>query len=191
MNNLYVLVDKNLGQIINHIQELPEDWKNISGLKYLPQEKIEDLAWAGHPNLAWIKVKSDDISNYTYSDEWLEFSKANAKSIVAAKRWEKQTEYIDFYGNLIKGDERTVSALLSKKIEATENPSATFNWKFFNSFVNLTSAQMIELYNFVSSYIQGCYDAENLVVNKIDSARTINGLVRLNIEPVWPETSIS
>jgi len=191
MNNFYVLVDKNLNQIIGHIQELPEDWKNISGLKYLPQEKVKDLTWAGHPHLAWINIKSEEISNYTYSDEWFKFSKENIKSIVATKRWEKQTEYIDFYGNLIKGDERTISVLLSKKIEASENPSATFNWKFLNNFVNLTSLQMIELYNFVSSYIQGCYDAENLVVNRINGARTIGGLTRLNLEPVWPNSSIS
>ena len=68
----YVLVDTEKKLIIDKIQELPEYWKNISGLPGLSDEELEDLSWAGHFNLGWININSAKIDEYELTQRTLD-----------------------------------------------------------------------------------------------------------------------
>jgi hypothetical protein len=43
------------GEALNEPQDLPDNWKNISSLKG-SIDRLNDLAWAGHPDMGWIEV---------------------------------------------------------------------------------------------------------------------------------------
>jgi hypothetical protein len=64
LTNFYVLVDTETKQIINKIQKLPENWKNIAGLPGLSDEELCDLKWAGQHNYGWINIHSEKIKEY-------------------------------------------------------------------------------------------------------------------------------
>jgi hypothetical protein len=43
------------GETLNEPQDLPDNWKNISSLKG-SIDRLNDLAWAGHPDMGWFEV---------------------------------------------------------------------------------------------------------------------------------------
>jgi hypothetical protein len=42
------------GEALNEPQDLPDNWKNISSLKG-SIDRLNDLAWAGHPDMGWFE----------------------------------------------------------------------------------------------------------------------------------------
>ena len=47
------------GEALNEPQDLPDNWKNISSLKG-SIDRLNDLAWAGHPDMGWFEVDMPD-----------------------------------------------------------------------------------------------------------------------------------
>lgn len=43
------------GEALNEPQDLPNNWKNIFGLK-ASIDRLGDLTWAGHPDTGWFEV---------------------------------------------------------------------------------------------------------------------------------------
>ena len=43
------------GEALNEPQDLPDNWKNIFGLKG-SLDRLGDLSWAGHEDLGWFEV---------------------------------------------------------------------------------------------------------------------------------------
>jgi hypothetical protein len=43
------------GEALNEPQDLPDNWKNISSLKG-SIDRLNDLAWAGHPDTGWFEI---------------------------------------------------------------------------------------------------------------------------------------
>ena len=43
------------GEALNEPQDLPDNWKNISSLKG-SIDRLNDLTWAGHPDMGWFEV---------------------------------------------------------------------------------------------------------------------------------------
>lgn len=43
------------GEALNEPQDLPDNWKNIFGLK-ASIDRLGDLTWAGHPDMGWFEV---------------------------------------------------------------------------------------------------------------------------------------
>ena len=44
------------GETLNEPQDLPDNWKNIFGLKG-SLDRLGDLSWAGHEDLGWFEVE--------------------------------------------------------------------------------------------------------------------------------------
>jgi len=190
MNDLYVLVDHNQRMIIDHIKKLPEDWNNISGLNLLAPEKLYNLDWAGQTGLGWVSVNDNILNEYTSLPEWFEISKNGLKKLISGERWEKENEVLDFRGNNIEVNERTKSALNFQKAGITSE-TVSINWKFNNGFVSLTVSEFEEMYNFISQYIQGCFDEEQRLISLYDSANTLEELMGLELNENWPSTTAS
>jgi hypothetical protein len=49
------------GETLNEPQDLPDNWKNISSLKG-SIDRLNDLAWAGHPDMGWFEVDVLDLA---------------------------------------------------------------------------------------------------------------------------------
>ena len=47
------------GEALNEPQDLPNNWKNIFGLK-ASIDRLGDLTWAGHPDMGWIEIDVPD-----------------------------------------------------------------------------------------------------------------------------------
>lgn len=186
MNDFYVLVDHNQKMIIDHIKKLPENWNNINGLNLLDPEKLYNLDWAGQIGLGWVPINNEILNEYTYLPEWFEISKSGLKKLVSDERWKRENDVIIFRGNRLKLDERTRNSLTLQKVGISDTTSE-IKWKFIDGFVSLTVEQFLELYDFMTEYIQTCFNEEFRVFELYDSANTIQDLLALNINPVWPE----
>ena len=81
MNDIYVLIDIKSKEIICPPIRLPEIWANINGLNLLPQEKLLDLTWAGHPNLSW-RLLNNVPEGFDVHDDWISISKNNIKELL-------------------------------------------------------------------------------------------------------------
>lgn len=189
MNNLYTYVNHEKLTIDNLAQVLPENWKNISGLNYFSDEKLQDLSWAGHSGYGWVKLSSFDLSSYTSLPEWLELSKNNTKTIISKARYQAETEPLTWNGHLIRIDDKTKSALSFKIISAQSIPDYSCLWKFSNSEEVLQVSQLLDLSSFIDNYIQECFNLESEKKKEIDICKTPNELGQVSLEISWPSTS--
>ena len=188
MNELYVLVDSIQNLIISPIMELPLNWGNISGVKFLPEEKIKDLSWAGEVGLGWKKVTDPDLSTVNVTEDWIGFQKANLKQIVSSKRKEMESEVLTFGEKQIKLNDRTKNAL-SFKLSGSFNDTDTFIWKFMNGTYRVTYSELKEIRNSIDSYLQECFDIEHKFSNLVDMTKETDGLFNLSLSLNWPSTT--
>ena len=187
MNELYVLVDSKLNLIISPIMELPSNWGNISGVKFLSEEKLADLSWAGEKNLGWKKITDPDLNTVNVSEEWIGFQRANLKDLVSSKRKEMESEVMTFGEKQIKLNEKKKNAL-SFKLSGSFNDTDTFIWKFMNGTYEVTYRELKEIRNSIDSYLQECFDVEYRFSKLVDTTNKTNGLFNLNLNLNWPST---
>jgi hypothetical protein len=196
MNNLYVLTDITNKFLLGFIEQLPENWNNISGLNRLTNAKIAKLGWAGHPDHGWLPLTSTILPKCSYPEEWIEGCKGSLKRLLSKTRWEKETSevYVNVNGNsrIFKITERSKTSLLSVNIAAIADNSLVTNFKFDDGvYETLTSSQVIELYQKVNNYIQQCFDAERNFAETIDSCESVVELLQIKYNSIlWPSTTL-
>lgn len=194
MNNLYVLTDISNKVLLSFIQELPENWNNISGLNRLSNSELAKLSWAGWPDMGWLPITSTILPKCTYPEEWISECKGGLKRTLSATRWKKETSdvYVTVNGNehMFSINERSKTSLLSLNMSAVSNSALTTNFKFNDGqYETLTSEQVIELYQKISNYVQGCFDAEKTFSDSIDACTTSVELLKLKYSSIpWPNT---
>lgn len=179
LNDLYVLVDIEKSIIIDKIQELPENWNNISGLKYLTKDKIKNLDWSGNKNIGWISIKSNDIKKYSSSKETLELNKNYLKSLVSKIRKEKQSEYIKYDQAQIKTDLKTRCSLL---LLINSNLEDDINFKCINGYFSFDQEQLEDILDKINSHIQKYFDIEKSIFDQIDKCNSIQDFVNVNYD---------
>ena len=177
LNDFYVLIDTEKREIIDKFQKLPTNWKNISGLSGLSDEKLEDLKWAGHHNLGWINLNSPKIENLKVSSENLELNKNTLKVLISEKTKEKQNIPINYKGAKIKTDLKTRYILFNKKQQKKEK----INFKCINGYYTFTYEEMVEILDLIENQIENYFDEEMKIYQKIDNCKTIKELSKINI----------
>ena len=122
----------------------------------------------------------------------MDSSKANIKSYISSDRKEKVEETLTFDGNRINLTNNTRTSL-SLRVSSLSNQDGDIMtaWKFVDGYVDLTKEEMIDLLNFVSNYIQSCFDVENAASRLVDECNTLDDINNLTLDIVWPETSNS
>jgi len=178
LNELYVLVDNEKNIIIDKVQELPDNWNNISGLKCLSEDKIKNLDWSGNKNLGWINIKTDDIKKYSLSKETLELNKNQLKSLVSKIRKEKQFEYINYNGAQIKPDLNTGHSLLFLINSDIEN----VNFKCLNGYFSFNQDQLKDILNKINNHTQKYFDIEKNIFDQIDQCDSVQDFVNINYD---------
>ncbi len=176
LNDFYVLVDTENKEIIDKFQKLPKNWKNISGLPGLSDEKLEDLKWAGHHNLGWISLKSPKIKEFKMSKENLELNKNTLKDLVSQKRKEEQNTPIEYKGAKIKTDIKTRYSLFIKK----NSDEQKINFKCINGYFVFTPKDISDVYNLIEIRIQKYFDEEMKIYQKIDSCLSMVDFSKIN-----------
>lgn len=178
LNELYVLVDNEKSLIIDKIQELPENWNNISGLKNFPEDKIKNLDWCGNKNLGWINIKSDDIKKYSLSKETLDLNKNQLKSLTSQARKEKQFRHITYNQAQIKTDLKTRQSLLLLINSDLEN----VNFKCLNGYFLFNRDQLKDILNKINNHIQKYFDIEKNIFDQINKCDTIQDFMNINYD---------
>ena len=179
LNELYVLVDNEKNIIIDKVQELPEDWNNISGLKSIPKYKLKNLDWSGNKNLGLINIKSNYIKKYSLSKETLELNKNQLKSLISKARKEKQSEHIRYNQAEIKTDLKTRQSLLLLINSDIEND---INFKCLNGYFSFDQEQLEDILDKINSHIQKYFDIEKNIFDQIDKCDTIQDFVNINCD---------
>ena len=176
LNDFYVLVDTENKEVIDKIQRLPKNWKNIAGLSGLSDEKLEDLKWAGHHNLGWINIFSTKIKDFKMSPENLELNKNTLRVLVSEKRKENQSIPIEYKNAIIKTDIKTRYSLFLLK----NSNQKEINFKCINGYLTFTQKEISEISNIIENKIQKYFDEEMRIYQKIDECRLITDLSKIN-----------
>lgn len=182
INNFYILVDTEKKVTIGKIEKLPENWNNISGLSNFTDDQLKDLSWSGNNNIGFVKLSSEELQEYSSSEENLDLNKSQLKILVSNNKAEKKSEYVIFNNIKIPVDDNTRYSILIKRIQALKDESLTFNFKCFGEYSTFTSLQMIEVSDIIEQYIQSLYDKEMEIFNAIDSCQTISDFLNINYD---------
>lgn len=176
LNDFYVLVDTENKEVIDKVQTLPKNWKNISGLPGLSDEKLEDLKWAGHHNLGWINIFSPKIKDFKMSPENLELNKNTLKVLVSEKRKENQSVPIEYKNSKIKTDIKTRYSLFLLK----NSNQKEINFKCVNGYFTFTLNEISEIFNLIENEIQKYFNEEMKIYQKIDSCLSVVDFCKIN-----------
>lgn len=168
LNDFYVLVDIESKEIIDKIQKLPENWKNIAGLPGLSDEELCDLKWAGHHNLGWISIQSKKIKEYTSSQDNLELNKNIFKQLISELRKDKQLESIEYHGAKLKLNIQTWNSLSLLKTKEK------VNYKCINGYFTFTSLQLVEICDIIEQHIENLFNLEMEIFQQIDNCQSIS-----------------
>lgn len=190
MNDYYVLVDYELNQIITHLSPLPENWNNIYGLGNFNDKKLENLYWAGHPNLGWIKASSKKIFDFSYTPEWVEFTKNKLKLLISKKRNEIETTVLEYKNCKIVSNEKTKNALFLKIQMMKDQKTESVLWKFFDNFFIITVEDATNLLNALDEYTQRCFYEESRLCSLLDSCNSLEDLLNLDLKEEWPSYNL-
>jgi len=176
LSDFYVLVDIKNKEIIDKFQKLPKNWKNISGLPGLSDEKLEDLNWAGHPSLGWINIYSPKIKEFKSSEENLELNKNTLKVLISELRKECQNHPIEYKSTKFKTDIKTRYTLFLK----INSNSDKINFKCINGYYTFTHNEVVEIYQMIENQIQRYFDDEMKIYSEIDKCKSFSELVKIN-----------
>lgn len=177
LNDFHVLVDLEKKLFIDKIQVLPENWNNISGLKNLKSEKLEDLSWSGNVNLGWINIRSEKLKEYKSTKENLELNKNTFKELISKFKKEKISKSIEYRGIKFPTDEKTRYSLFIKKFSNEEK----INFKSFNKYYTLTKDQINEIYDIMEKHIQKYFDWEMNVYSQIDQCNSLIDFLNITL----------
>jgi hypothetical protein len=177
LNKYYVLVDTRQKLVIDKIQKLPENWKNIAGLPGLTDEQISDLKWAGYEDYGWIRLNSPSLNGYQSSPENLELNKNTFKKLISNFKKQKILDGIEYQGIKFTADEKTRYSLFIKKLSNQD----TVNYKSFNKYYTLTKEQIIEICDIIELYVQKCFDWEMKVSIQIENCNTLTDFLNVNL----------
>lgn len=181
IDKFYAFLDDD-GKSINLIDTLPKNWRNISGLCFMPDSELKELGW--------IKITDLEMENYTCSEELLNQFKYRLCDEVANLRWEAQTEAVTYNNNVYVLSEKTVSSLYQKRMMVANNLTETYNWKSRDGMLELTGAEIVSLTNTIHDYIQDCFDIESEFTSNILSKKSLKELTKLDWTITWPSTEL-
>lgn len=173
MKNFYVLVDPQNKIILDKVQELPENWKNIAGLPGLSDEEIRDLKWAGWDNLGWINISSPEMFDYESSPENLEMNKLTFKLLVTEKVNEKKESLLTYKQVQVPTDPETRFELLVLKERSLQNPEKNFMIKFRFKYYEFSAEDIINIANLIEDHNESCNLWESKVYCQIESCQSI------------------
>jgi hypothetical protein len=182
MTNFYVLVDPQNKIILDKVQELPENWRNIAGLPGLSDEELLDLKWAGWDNLGWINIRSPKISDYESSPENLEMNKLTLKVLVTEKVNQKKESLLIYNDILIPTDSETRLELLILKERSQKNLEKTFALKLRFQYYEFSAEDIINISNLIEDHNESCNLWEKEVYSQIESCQSIADFPKVNYD---------
>lgn len=184
--NLYFEIDPKKEEILSPAKQIETNWRNISGLIYLPDEKLYDLSWAGYENCGFLKLSKDNsekIERFQSNFDVLNFVKSLCKDLTSSNRYNKECGIINIDGKYsLQLTDRCKLLITMKYLECIYTKDLTFEWKTISGYVNFKSSDFIKLYMAIQKYVQTLYDEEKNIMEKIDSCKNISNLLNIDLD---------
>jgi hypothetical protein len=107
----------------------------------------------------------------------------NAKATIASRRFTAEVSGITFNGMTIYTDRTTQSKLTGAAVRAIQNSAYTVSWKLAdNTFITLTSVQILAVADAVGDYVQACYNREAALLVALGDGTYADAM----LEEGWP-----
>jgi hypothetical protein len=116
----------------------------------------------------------------------LDQCKAQKRSEVAAKRWERENAGVKVGGKRFASDERTRTVLIGARIMAKEDPAYATDWKFADGFVALSATELVAAADAVGAHVRSCFAAEKAHVAAIDALTDQQAVIDYDATAGWP-----
>ena len=158
--------------------------------------EVADTTFPVNPSLKWIDcldnteagwlVENNQVIEPLVTSPTLEEVKAAKLNDLASYRYTREVRGFTFNGQRISTDDRAKTLLMGARLEATENPLSTLNWKTDKGFVVLNAAAIIAISNAVRAFVQACFDKEKAHSDAIQLLSTVESVESYDIETGWP-----
>jgi hypothetical protein len=124
------------------------------------------------PQEGWVEVTDLPESGFQIwnGTQWT-WPKERLKALLAEQRYNKEIGGITVGELPIPTDDRAKTLIAGKyaKVVEENDPGATFTIKVAGSFLTITNADLITIFNTVNAHVQACFDAEAVVYAAIDA----------------------
>jgi hypothetical protein len=184
--SLYVEIDPKENKILSPPKPLEINWKNIGGLSFLTDDKLNDLSWAGYENSGFIKfnLESKNILRcFSYDPTLIDQIKMKLKEELSNIRYEYECGGIVVNNQYsISTDDRAKILLQSKYLQCMEDSKLTFYWKTSSGFYYFTSQEFITLFKKITEFIQKCFDYEKVLIDSIEECKDLIQLLYVKLD---------
>ncbi len=191
--DLYFYCDIKGKEILEEAKPLDENWNNICGLKFLSDDELKDLSWAGYDGVGFLKVNNSTIQQYAYSDRLLGIIKSNLKEKLETKK--KQQELLGIIVNNsfnISLSSESKTNLIFKYLYCKDNCNQDNIQLDTNSgIISISVEKFIKLFNFIQIYLDKLQEVKINVNKDIDDMLTIFQLTKFDVNSIeWPQNAV-
>lgn len=191
---LYFYCDIKKKEILDEAKPLDENWNTICGLKFLSEDELKDLSWAGYGEVGFLKLTNPTINQYAYSDKLLTNVKINLKNQLNDIKRNKQ-----YYG-IIVNNSFNISLSTESKIDfifkylyykdrEKENIDIQLNTN--SGIIYVSNQKFLKIFDFMHQYLNELESVKINIDKKIDDMLTIMQLSKFDVNSVdWPKNVI-
>lgn len=196
MNNteLYFYCDIKKKEILDEAKPLDENWQTICGLKFLSEDELKDLSWAGYVGVGFLKLTNPTINQYAYSDKLLNNVRINLKNQLNDIKINKE-----FCGIIVNNSFNISLSTESKtdfifkylyyKDRVKEDVDIQLNTN--SGIIYIPNQKFLKIFDFMQQYLNELELVKVNIDKKIDDMLTIMQLSKFDLNSVdWPKNAI-
>ena len=164
--------------------QYPANWYRLA----TDEERTEKgFSWVDDPPVY------DD--RYYYTDgtpKPLDQVQQRVKGDLAAIRWGAQSQGIIWNDSVFATDDASKVNYLAASLQAQANTAYTVVWKarevegYNSKFVTLNASDITTITNAGVDYITKCFENEKVLIEAIDAATDLDGVLTVDIRSGWP-----
>ncbi len=181
IEEMYALVDLREKKVIDKIQKLPVNWRNISGLNQFSDEEVKNLKWAGIPGIGWLKLSSPFSERYLCDPENLILNKKTLRDLVLSEKNKKEEKGIPFKDTHIEANKANRFDLFIKSFKAHSSKGQTFVLKVNEKYYTLESDEVISLSQEMEDFFEECSKWEMNLFAQIESCKTLTDFAQIEL----------
>lgn len=191
---LYFFCDIKKKEILDEARQLDENWKTICGLKFLSEDELKDLSWAGYDEVGFLKLTNPTINQYAYSDKLLNNVRINLKNQLNDIKINKE------FCGIIVNNSFNISLSTESKTDfifkylyykdiVKEDIDIQLNTN--SGIIYISNQKFLKIFDFMQQYLNELELVKVNIDKKIDDMLTIMQLSKFDLNSVdWPKNVI-
>lgn len=190
--DLYFYCDIARKEILEEAKPLDENWNTIGGLRFLSDEELKDLSWAGYDGVGFLKLHDPSITQYAYSDRLLGSIKSNLKQQVENRKNQRELFGIIVNNSFnISLSLESKTNLIFKYLYCKEQSEGDIQLDTNSGIITLSVEKFIKIFNFIQVYLDKMQEVKINTNKNIDDMLTIFQLSNFDLNCIeWPQNAI-